>query len=441
MGDLRRPRWAGTIPHVTSRLDQTIGQNILLLADDCPSWLPRRVDSIECIDHAVARREVRVDIDLGNLANLRDEEEWPRWHGGLLLPLAALSRFGGHTEIAVVDESGSALPRLTKNEERRFALGAVELQARHVLDGSDVPDFLLQQLHHHLSTRDPDLEPDGLRGTDVGNRLIDDRRFRQTIRRLTGTYYLVVPVDPADGTRRVLTYSYYEHLNFSHAAQPLVQRLFTQIGVTRLEVHTPAAGDCTSFHLVMPCPYDIQVSEASLDLLPVDGKPVQCTDDDRLPTRVHLYASAASPLAAGSANVQLHLLPTGLVRSSVYSALFTVATLLIGTAVTVFAENHVFPSADTDAAVALLLLVPGVFGSTLATPSRHSMTTTLLFPTRLTLVIASLMSFVAAAVVALETEGQLAVLLWCVASLVAIVCTIILSAQLIRVHRLGSRSD
>lgn len=422
---------------MTSTLDQTIGQNVLLLADDYAAWMPRRVDSIECVDHAVARRTVRVDVDLANVAYLEDEGEWPRWHGGLLVPLAALSRFGGHTEIAAVDESGGALPRLTKDEERRFALGAIEQQARHVLDGADVPDFMLHALHQHISTKDPALVPDALRGSDIANRLIDDRRLRQTIRRLTATYYLLVPLDPGDGARRVLTYSYYEQLTFRDAPAPLPKRLFTQIGVTELDVATPAAGDCSSFHLVLPCPYDLQVTNALLDLQTAEGQSIQYEDDDRLPTRAHLYASAATSLASGSAKVRLHLLPTGLVRSSVYSGVFIVGTLIAGLVGTVFAHGHTFPTADTDAAVALLLLVPGVFGSTLATPSRHSMTTKLLFPTRLTLVVASLMSFVGAVAVAVGLKGGLALGVWSVACVVAIVCTIVLSTQLIRVRGLG----
>lgn len=416
-----------------TQVEQTIGQNVVLLADDFPSWVPRRVDSVDCVDHAVARREVRVDIDLARLEGLDDLSLWPRWRGDLLVPLASLSRFAGHTEISVVDESGDVLPRLTKDEERNLALGAVELQARYLLGGSELSDTLRQQLYHFLSNSQPDL--DSLRGSEKTDLLLGDSRFRQTLRRLSSTYYLLVPLNLEKGSRRVLQYSFYEHLSFAKRDRAsLPAWLRNRIGLAALNVKAPAAGDCTSYHLVLPAPYDLQIANASLQLVPQDGMSFQYVDDDRLPTRAHLYANVASPISeVSSASIDLHLLPTGLVRSSVYSALFIVMTLVAGTIISFFADDHVLPS-ETGTAVAILLLVPGVLGSTLATPSRHSLTTTLLFPTRLILVLASLMSFIVATAVALNARGALALGVWVAASVVALVCNILLGAQLRRVR-------
>lgn len=422
-----------------------IGLNLIDLANRMPEWQLRRAEQIEYLDHAVARRSVQVEIDLGAIEGLDNAAAWPRDRGGLLIPLAILSR-RQHFTIEVVDESSAVVPRAVRSMERALLLEGLLSQAKSVLGRP--PPLQLRNLLSSNLLQPPgpeDEQPWKLPAIAGGPELAADRvfHFERVLQQLTTSYYMVIWVDLADGLRRVFTYRYLDEVPPADPVRlrprPLLHFLRHDIGRRAITAETPGAGDCMSYHLDFPAPIGLEIHDARLDVQgpSIDTQPPKvgrAVNDSGSPTRAHLFLSFATPVSAGGLSATLRLLPTGLPRAAVASVSFTGLVVLAGTLLVVSSGGHFERGVSAEAVVAVLL-APGAIGSVLAIPSRHNMTSELLWPTRALLGLASGATLIPTAVTAAGIQGMPQMLLWTGSLALIGWCLTILMRQYLRLRR------
>lgn len=421
--------------------DLRVGANVLVLADRIPEWITRRVETVEYLDHAVARRTVRVDLDLEAIGDVRDAEKWPRVGGRLLVPVAMLQR-RSLTSAEVVEEGGGRMPLLNKTEERRLLQDGLTSLAKAVLKEADPSAAITEQIASLVQGDPPEPGDPAPAWADAAAPLMSNRAFQYQLYLVRNYYLLVVPIDPDRAPRRVVTFSYIEDVvppqnveddNLSPAARTLMRFrwIFNDIGERFVYVHAPSAGDSASYHLQVPAPYDLEISEGRLVFEEAvrGGVVKEVPDRDRLRTHAHVYLSKPMPLKDAWFTGLLRLSPSGLVRAAPLSALFVVWSLAGAMLYTMSTDDWLFENGDPNSASSLFLLVPGAVAALIATPSKHSMTTRLLFPTRLLLWVTGIASFAGAYTIAVGLREWLAVTVWLVAVLISAGCCLALARQ------------
>lgn len=413
-------------------VEPLIGADLLAMGSRFPDWVPRREERFEYLNHAIVRRTVRVDLDLSGF--YPDVAAAPRWHGMIVVPVAVLRR-GSHVTFDVRAEDGSLLPRLTADEERGFVYRGVVAQAELVLAGAELSlntrDLLYRLVHEPHDADVPDNEQMGeLRGS---------AEFSLTLRNVRQFYYLLVPLLPDQGARRVVTFSYLEPIASSPSAEGAIGAGFPDgpsekaSGVRWLGAEVRGAGDCRSYHLEVVAPPALRILGATLKVQGANPGviPQESVDNDRLETHAHMHLKDVGSLSWGAFACRMMLPATGIVRAAVASSIFTLASLaVVGCLIWLpglvwFVNSKVDPGASSEA----FLLVPGLVGPVLASASNHGLTTTLLLRTRLLMWLSGAASFVAAGAMAFGLDGALRIIAWAAALALASFCCLQLVLQ------------
>ena len=419
-----------------------VGANLLRLVSTWPSWVKRRVETIEFVDEATIRRDVRVDLDLSD--HLADDVR-VAWKGMLLVPIAALKRQPHAT--FVVDEQSTMLPRINKWDERQLCFAAMlgwaeELTSRK---GLRLPPTFAGGLQTIISTEHSRAAAATfLSGDDPQSRLLresENGAFRTALEDLTENFYLLAPLSTSSDALRVLRYCYTETLQTKNESSGRARALWDFVLLTdsQYEIAVPSVGDCQSYHLEVHAPWDLTFMKAEI-VVRRGGRhvePERQPVDDWHPSRAHIFVAIGDAVSEGTATIQMRPMPTGLVRSTFLSAAFS-ATILLGCTAVLFSQRFGWTSGDLrgdPSALTLVLLIPGVVTAYLSTPAKHRLTSRILFNVRLSAVIAALMAFVVAATVALDWEPSSQLWVVPLATLVALAFAVRLAAQYLRASR------
>jgi hypothetical protein len=435
-----------------STLEQEVGVALLDMGQHLWDLVPHKSETVQIMDHERAIRRARVQVDLHAFAG-EATERWPpwedlpdtvnlprprrslvRWRGRILIPIALL-RPGTDDTPDVTNEAGELVPSLPENEVRLFLRAGLIATARTALGRQPLEPNLFKYL---WETAQP-----SYREIDKyihGPRLITHPGFRTALVYATGYRYLVVPVNPDRGPRRVFTSQYIQPINQGRKpSQPqrsttrfgrawaqsasLIDR-FASSGHTEETIPLGDISNCRRYELEVEAPYDTLYHDASMDIetLPESSsKPTKCDCSHRTKIR---FAEDNEPIPkTGLLTAQLYALRTGVIRSSTVSAPFTLVILALGSLYATFMPGHVVGRRTEDAATALLLLFAGVIGGVLAAPSKHPVTATIQFPTRVVLWTIGAVSFFPAAVVALGIRGLPALAVWYAATAVCAFAT------------------
>ncbi len=422
------------------------------------SWLRRRHETVELLDQATLSRTLHLDLDLDRFV---DHEDSPELAGSIPVPLALLPRTV-HTSIEVRAEDGRLLPRLIKAEERRLVgmgtssmlIRVFEFQQRSWSE--EVEDWLWQAVRGEpgeMGSTPPEvasLEPPFGSSTRAMVTLVNE------------TFPLVTLLPPSGEPRRRLTYSYVESLptvierareatssssgRWRRVARWLVDRggRLRNIGEGDWEFPVQGLEQCDSYHLEAIAPEATEIIDAHVQVVhgPHDIETIE--DDDNLPGRAHVQCNAPEqPVHESTFFARLYLRPTGIVTSATYIGLFIAFTLVAGLVLIIAADGNwrLVEGGRQNVDAVVSLLVPGIFGTTLAGPSRHGYTAALIEPTRNLLFAASFTSYVAGVSIAFDLHGWPAAATWIGITPIAAACGALLAYQLRRLRRLSRRQS
>jgi hypothetical protein len=409
--------------HQSRELAQ-MGANILRLAREqtSPSFLTRRVESIEFLDASCARRTVKCYLRLDPFG---DTNQWPREAGQLYLPLARISRRkDSHGNFDMVDETGGQLARLNKAEERGLVFAGVLKAARTLLQ-HDPGDQTIGALGAIVLGRQP-LEILSRHLNEDDTELLE-LEFQAVLLEAHENFYLVAPVTPpADLARRVITYQYDEEIAITPPQRSKAARLFFTRSVFYAKFDTPAVADSQSYHVEVLAPPDLAVPHRRSELRVI--KPYQMPDppildNDRSDRRAHFFYDGGGPVEQARIDALLVLDTTGITFSMRAAAIVASTLTALGAALAWFGPRRVF-SDNIEAWVTLLIAAPAVVTAIIAIRSGHGMTSRLSRGTRLTAALPAFALFCTAVAIVATTSQWILRVVWSFAVSIAVVACI-----------------
>jgi hypothetical protein len=426
--------WTGELPPSDLR---TVAPVSFELWRRGPEWVNRRVQTIELLDVDTVRLhhsiDFRIPTKLPGAVPLGGREIF-------FLPLAVLPRRSSLAYFDVCDESGAAVPILTRQENARLTGAMLTTAATRALarvprppeaGDLELSDPLIAYLAS-IPTKasgaskpfvGPVLDPaNTLIYPDpaVADALLSDEDFRDLLGIAASCSFIHVPLAAIAGERRIIKLSFYSPWD---SRSPTEKRgpgerlrvLGTWAGwnsETRYLI-MPQVGNAESFHAQVGAPGRVEFTEAGMrnrrpaelvrslaDAAPSLPDPPGDNPNDAkgyqqflggIDERKHVYVEAAHAHRAGFIWVRFRVVRHGFLRAARAVAWLTTALLAL---FAVRAEN-VLGEAQT--AAALLLLVPALIAGFLIAPGEHAMTRHLLRGPRLLTAFTGLLALIAIA--------------------------------------------
>ena len=428
-----------------------------LIADE-RRWVHRRVETITLLDEQMVRRSTSVDFTLPTLA--REPPDGVHYVPVTLLKKGLLRR------LDVVDESGGALPVLTKQQNGPIAGEVLVGQATSLL-GAEGPliEPLRNQLHF-LSDgveRTPMYPAESQRdqAEQQFSRLAEDEDFLGLLDDFTRQFLLIVPLRTRQGERRIIKFAYDSALSrelergddegwLRYHLRRARRRLRNLAEVTGLAnftvgVETPALFDAESYHVEVVASDELIVASARLYRRMADDEPGPgdpgadappdqrwkvISRDDRV-ERAHLYTSDEPPRGVSEARVvaAFSLRPRvvwpALLFTGVASATFVAALTLH------FAWDT---SRLQDAPASLLVALPALFAP-MAAPGVHALTRRMFKGLRALVLASALALLAAAATLVVQFSENTIERLWIALGSVPVVASILIGSAYLKSRR------
>lgn len=395
---------------------------MFLLLDRPHDWVHRRVESVSFVDATSIRRRVSVDFDVptGDLV--------PK-SGRSLVPLALLEK-RPLIDLDVCDEGGSSLPVLTSPENGFVAWSLLARVAREALTldfgGAAVPPSILHELRTVAGgSRIEGREALGAlrHGSEPKMRAVlhETDLFMGYATDLATRFLLLVEVEESDqGSRRIFKFAYTEALE--PGRNEAKERLVGKLGwaATQFDVLAPAVGEGQSHHFEFTAPPGLEIVDANLFIATDDEEEEE--EEGRLHEgqvvgpRAHLYAAAEPPEANAIASVWLRPPKVGLLRASLATAAITLGVFIF------FSWGDRIQTVGGNAAIALLLTVPGLIGGFIVRPGEHGLATNLLVGVRATVSLSGIVAYAGAILVGGGIEGAALTIWWKALAVVAGLC-------------------
>jgi hypothetical protein len=380
------------------------------------SWINRKVETIEFVHDRRVRRHVSVDFTLPDLEGLPVTAA--SGQSIAFVPLAQL-RKQVLRSFDIVDEAGVAVPMLTAEQNERIARELLRQLAgdalapawprRKVLDrldriaGTDAIDALaaLKEVEAAAAPVEglPDLDFAALWANAVARPLMQD---------LAEHFVLFVAIDARAGERRVLKFVYDGELTWANKAWR--RQVEERLGLNPVVLHVlaPAIGATHSYHAEVPAPGDLVIAQARL----LDSETANdlCAPD-RTPDRAHLWTTSKKREQEGTIELELRVGARGLYGAAVWISVL--ATLLFGVGFVFRLAFSVHTRAEPAAAIVIVL--PALFATYLWRPGEHPLVQRLVSGLRVMITAFAVLSFIAAAVLAVEVHTWFRLLVWIVA--------------------------
>jgi hypothetical protein len=436
-------------------------------------WVNRRVETIELLDVDTVRLRLSIDF--------RIPSELP---GGVplggattyFLPLTVLPRRTTLAYFDLRDESGTALPMLTRQENSRLTGAILYTAAARALAASGEELELSSALITYLATIPTKTRREGrvfvrsvLEPTNdllypeprVAEVLLGDREFRDLLGLCASCSFVHVPLTARAGERRIVKVSllspWDSGVGGSRSGESdsrtrrARRRVATWLGwrpETRYLI-MPHVGNAESFHVQISAPSRVEFTEAGMrngppaDLVKADagsapvlpGPPGEELNDASgyqqfvggIGRRKHLYVEGAHAHRTGIIWVRFRVVRAGFLRGALAVGWLVCALLALYAA---RADNVV---GESQTAAALLLLVPALIAGFLIAPGEHAMTRHLLRGPRLLTAATGLLALAATAAMLVASKagphpapGKL-VCLWRVEAIIAGVLAVLLT--------------
>lgn len=411
------------------------GRRLLLLHLSRPTWVHRRVETIELVSEATVRRRTSNDLSLSTFAPPPPPAGVPG-AATELVPLTLLAK-RPLVGFDVRDESGAPLPVLTRAQNGRLAwellLAAAELDR-----GSPPPADVVVALRDLVvadadgaSTRlAPAASPVGGDGPEVPASalypLAASPLLGPLVAELATNFLLVVPVPFEPGRRRVLALTYLE---------PLVRDrddLSAQLGwrPSSLVFDLAPLAFSSSYHVEVLAPVGLTIVGGRIEAAGGgDGGGRLVATAERL--HAHLPGGGSAETAdPARAVVEVAVARRGLLRAGTLTAWGALALLV---ALGAFADR--VDDRTHGPLAALLLLVPTIAAAWLVRPGEHGLVASLLFWGRAAILVVSVVAMSAATTVVLAASSPVLAPLLVLHALVTLAPTLALTLALVRAAR------
>lgn len=384
------------------------------LLDRPGEFIRRRVEKLELLTTSRLRRRVTIDLVVPDDL-VTDPDGLTRW-----IPVAVISKKGstGPRDFTVEGASGERLPLLASQENRRIPQAEMQALAREcgLQDSFKAKHLRLalgrspRSLGHRAAVAH--LES-ALENAPLAVRRSPEWKRLRMLLGIFATHFVLAIGVPAGGPRRVLVkYSFSDPYWFP----------WTRIGRSRWRrvadwarrlvslatwdalIATPGVGMCSSYHVEMEVPPDLEATRATL--LAFDGRTWIAVDDPRPGRQIHVHTSRAASFNNRDSRllVSLHPVHRRWQYLAIGGAIATALSLLMGL---IFARQWangrdfvVF----AEPIVALLVAIPAAVLNALMGRSPHDVTSRVLRPLRLFGFVTLLTAFFASWTVLLVQE-------------------------------------
>lgn len=423
-------------------LSNNARQVFLTLLIEQPTWIHRRVETIEHFDRYHVRRRVSLDMEIP-----RVEADDVAEHT-FLLPLATLEKKPLKNLDVSAGQHG-AVPVLTTSENSELIAGFIASQAELVLGHS--PDPTLMRTFYKLARRQPKGKGYSERITDSVTwfkneldlsrpdhaKLCNHLDFMNLIQIYGSSFELIALVPAHEGERLIVKYAYDDAIRLDQGALQtwidiqeqsdgksglinrwlhrsrsgrLVDKWLQRLGLRPTPIHypLPGIGSCRSYHIEVPAPEGLEIHDGLVMAWREMGasRDLQARSRCGPSRRAHLHVHSASQGALGRLATRIRPSPAGWLRVAALSSATIGFLLAVGAWSGILNEvllEH--PPSLRSGVAGLLLGVPGILAVLLVRTGEHPLTSRLLLGIRVLLVLSAGLAYSAAATL-LIAQGQ-----------------------------------
>ncbi len=390
------------------------------------TWIHRRVETIELLTHEETRRRVSIDFTLSPA-----QQRELMTPDGVVVPITVLTK-EARRNFDLCDESGRAVPALSKRQNGDLVLSAVVDLARRSLDAAgvevdaDTSDGLVADFSEivtaaadRATARIEDFAYDAEHDDPARHALWRDPELRGVLSTLAEHYVLFAVLAPEGPSRRILKYSYGDDFDLAvvdgdpsspWARAPKLAARIWRPDRRLFAIACPSASRAASFHVEVAIPEELRICQARLRT-PEVGTDVSHVDRDV--NRASLYASRPlEPRTEVIAFVEVtaersgHLLQAAL--TSVIVALLLWAGVASGLSTT-----------NPGAAVSIVLAGTALYSGFTASSGQHRLVRTIFASRQRWLLVTTLASLTGSATLALEYPCASPIGAWTVAAVAA----------------------
>ena len=416
--------------------DQLVGAVIHALLLDQPTWVHRRVETIEVLDEVSVRRHVSIDLTPHS-----DLEAFspPGSESIGMLPLTIL-RKRTLRNFDLRDPQGMPMPMLTKDENARYAAASLIVNAEGILGGVALPCELEASLRRVVGERPPEAcnEFDSWqrKASSATNphraewrKLVDDESFLDLASSLAENFVLIA-VSELEIDRRQLFKLSYEEPSGEEDGLDFLKSALVRFGWRRkgIVIDVPTVSFSASYHLEMQAPPDLEIDAARLRFeaeREEDDAPEDILDDDR--ERAHLYAPEVGP--GVSARAVLYLRRQ---RDSFLVAAFLTGLLITGLLAGGMARlDQISTPEQSQTAAALLLVVPALLAAYIVRPGEHRLATRILLGLRIFVIVEAACAIVATGLLAGGFKDSFLCWAWTTVLTISAIATVALGSMLV----------
>lgn len=376
-------------------LDQSLDEDERdLIAPGCAglllegaAWIHRRREAVEILDENALKRQISVDFTLPQDSNCNPLQKVTG--RGFAVPVYVLPK----TEPANLmsfdlrDESGGAMPLMTKRENKQISAEVLVEMAKLVL-GRAPETALANRLRVIGTGESPDAEPlaeDLLNDEAVGDpesqigKLMADERFCWWLFTLAHSSLVLVWVEEV-GVRRIIK------LSFRGPISNDPSRL-GRLGWSPYEFLVDSSYiEARTHHFEAQAPNGLRLVEGHMGTDRSDPQ----VDHDGFKRRIHPYASNAERDGGATVKLRLRVSADGFIRNAWLPALLITGAFLGA------AQRHVQIAQNPTSAPTMLLLLPGLVATYVSRPDHHALTSRLLTFARYALLCAALIAYLGA---------------------------------------------
>jgi hypothetical protein len=375
-----------------------------LLSDEA-RWIHRRVETVDLLAQELVRRQVTVEFTLPEplLEDLRIGPDGP-W----CLPIAILEKQPLRNFDLLEDDEWR--PILGREHNGPIA-AALVLAAARLAIGSDTVDA--EVVHQLDRVAQGDLDDARAALTALRRRAQHDPQVAAILEDDTSGYfvetlatnYMLIALLAEPRRRRILKYSYDEHLRFIRGRPGRARRVAARLGWSALviDVAVPTAAHTASYHAEVVVPEELRIDAFVLD---TGTDELLSTDIERGVDRAALHAPGVSldadPLLTVAVSAERSGVPT---LAFVISAVTTLL-LLLGAAV------GRLDSPTAGSSVTVLLAGSVLFAATVARGGEHRLVRGIFVGQRWLLSMTALAALAAAASVAFGADAAVRDAIW-----------------------------
>jgi hypothetical protein len=377
----------------------------LQLLSEESRWIHRRVETVDLLAQELVRRQVTVEFTLPEplLDELRVGPDGP-W----CVPIAILQKQPlRHFDLLEDDEWR---PILGREHNGPIALALVLAAARLAIDSETIDSEVVLQLDR-IAQGDPDDAREAL--AVLRRRARHEPHVATILGHETSGYfvetfaesYMLIALLAKPYGRRILKYSYDEHLGFIRGRPGRARRLAGRLGWSALviDIAVPTASHTASYHAEVVVPEELRIDAFVLD---ASTDELLSTDIERGVDRASLHAPGvpldADPLLTVAVSAERSGVPT---LAFVISAV-TALLLLLGAAV------GRLDSPTAGSSVAVLLAGSVLFAATVARGGEHRLVRGIFAGQRWLLSMTAIAALAAAASVAFGASPPVRDTIW-----------------------------